>query len=141
MEQQNSNTYNWASYGRWVIVIICVVFLIFFLISIGYVNRRRNRNGLATLPFTNFYPLSIPPPYSPRLNRQYNTRPSNVSTTPFMTQTYQPPTTPFMTQTYQPPPLSPDTSYTSPPPDDIPPPAYPEAMASVHRPKHDNAVL
>ncbi|EPX74107.1 cell wall organization protein [Schizosaccharomyces octosporus yFS286] len=134
MDQQQGNTYNWSAYGRWVIVVICVLFLISFFISIGYVNRRRNRNGLNTIPFTNFYPLSTPPVYSPRPNP-----PPNVNTTtPFMPGMSGAFVTP---QVYRPPPTSPDFAFPSPPNDDVPPPAYPEAMASVHRPKYDNAAL
>ncbi|WBW71617.1 plasma membrane adaptor for ubiquitin ligase Rcr1 [Schizosaccharomyces osmophilus] len=131
MDQQGNSTYNFAAYGRWVIVVICVVFLVFSLISIGYVNRRRNRNGLTTIPFTNFYPFSTPPVYTPRPNPA-----PNVTTTTSYT-----PNMPTMPHVYQPPRMPPDSAFPSPPLDDVPPPAYPEAMASVPRPKYDNAAL
>ncbi|CAA19573.1 Cell wall organization protein [Schizosaccharomyces pombe] len=111
-----TNSYPWSAYGRWVVVIICIAALIFFFFIIGIINRRRTKKGQATIPFTNFYPLTAPPPYTAEPEARYNSTIHNPM--------------PPMSQAYRPPPTEPPTVPAYETSSEFPPPAYPEAAAT-----------
>ncbi|EEB06217.1 cell wall organization protein [Schizosaccharomyces japonicus yFS275] len=100
---------NWYIYGRWVLFVCIIVAAIFTIVSISFINRKRARSGRPNLPFTNFYPLSQPPPYTP--SADMNTPIRNAEPAP-----------PQFSSTGE-------VYYSPTVPGENPPPAYPKAVA------------